>query len=183
MKKIYVKINGEFTEYEDTPQVRQGLHLDKQIAEQAGREFQIFDPEQLSDEDKLFLGLTTEADLTEKERTNKLNEIVSSFNEQLSNGYFMSTALGIEVDCRRSGIKNDLQNVQGLVSFLERRGDTETHYVGYSGTVLATVDQLKTLCTEMEDHVLRLYEQKWQLGGVVKLAETRYQIKNIVIEW
>jgi hypothetical protein len=183
MKKIYVKINDTFTEYEDTQQIRQGLHLDKQIAEQAGGDFQIFEPEQLSDEDKLFLGLTTEAEFTEKERTNKLNEIVSSFNEQLANGYFLSTALGIEVDCRRSGIKNDLQNVQGLISFLERRGGTETHYVGYSETVLATVDQLKTLCTEMEDHVLRLYEQKWQLEELVKLAETRDQIKNIVIEW
>ena len=44
MKKIYVKINSEFKEYEDTPQIRQGLHLDKQIAEQAGKEFQIFEP-------------------------------------------------------------------------------------------------------------------------------------------
>ena len=46
MKKIYVKINGEFKEYEDTPQIRQGLPLDKQIAEQARKEFQIFEPEQ-----------------------------------------------------------------------------------------------------------------------------------------
>ena len=75
--KIYVKINGEFTEFEDTPQIRQGLHLDKQIAEQAGKDFQIFEPEQLSDEDKLTLGLTTEAELTEKARATATNELSS----------------------------------------------------------------------------------------------------------
>ena len=80
MKKIYVKINGEFTEYEDTPQVRQGLHLDKQIAEQASKDFQIFEPEQLSDEDALKLKVRTQKEIDEREKQKRISEIKSELN-------------------------------------------------------------------------------------------------------
>lgn len=77
MKKIYVKINDEFKEYEDIPQVRQGLHLDKQIAEQAGGDFQIFEPEQLSDDDALKLGVRTQKEIDEREKQKRISEIMS----------------------------------------------------------------------------------------------------------
>jgi DNA repair exonuclease SbcCD nuclease subunit len=77
MKKIYVKINDTFTEYEDTPQIRQGLHLDKQIAEQAGKDFKIFEPEQLSDEDALKLGVRTQKEIDDKKKENRKAEIKS----------------------------------------------------------------------------------------------------------
>jgi len=79
--KIYVKINGEFKEYEDTPQVRQGLHLDKQIAEQAGKDFEIFEPEQLSDEDALKLGVRTQKEIDEREKQKRISEIISELNQ------------------------------------------------------------------------------------------------------
>ena len=81
MKKIYVKINGEFTEYYDNPQVRQGLHFDKQIAEQAGKEFKIFEPEQLSDEDALSLGVRTQSEIDEREKQKRISEIKSELNQ------------------------------------------------------------------------------------------------------
>ena len=81
MKKIYVKINSEFKEYEDTPQIRQGLHLDKQIAEQAGKEFQIFEPEQLSDEDALKLGVRTRKEIDARKKEIRKSEIISELNE------------------------------------------------------------------------------------------------------
>ena len=81
MNKIYVKINGEFIEYEDTPQIRQGLHLDKQIAEQAGKDFQIFEPEQLSDDDALKLGVRTQSEIDEREKQKRISEIKSELNE------------------------------------------------------------------------------------------------------
>ena len=77
MKKIYVKLNGEFQEYEDTPQIRQGLHIDKQIAEQAGKEFLIFEPEQLSDEDALKLKVRTQKEIDEREKQKRISEIKS----------------------------------------------------------------------------------------------------------
>ena len=79
--KIYVKINNEFKEFEDTPQVRQGLHLDKQIAEQAGKDFQIFEPEQLSDEDALKLGVRTQSEIDEREKQKRISEIKSELNK------------------------------------------------------------------------------------------------------
>ena len=79
--KIYVKINNEFKEYENTPQIRQGLHLDKQIAEQAGKEFQIFEPEQLSDDDALKLGVRTQSEIDEREKQKRISEIKSELNE------------------------------------------------------------------------------------------------------
>ena len=79
--KLYVKINGEFKEYEDTPQVRQGLHLDKQIAEQAGKDFKIFEPEQLSDEDALKLGVRTQKEIDEREKQKRISEIISELNQ------------------------------------------------------------------------------------------------------
>ena len=81
MKKIYVKINGEFKEFEDTPQVRQGLHLDKQITEQAGKDFKIFEPEQLSDEDALELGVRTQKEIDNKKKEIRISEIKSELNE------------------------------------------------------------------------------------------------------
>ena len=81
MKKIYVKINGEFAEFEDTPQVRQGLHLDKQITEQAGKDFKIFEPEQLSDEDALSLGVRTQSEIDEREKQKRISEIKSELNQ------------------------------------------------------------------------------------------------------
>mgnify|MGYP000906782445 CR=1 FL=1 len=81
MKKIYVKINGEFQEYEDTPQIRQGLHLDKQIAEQSGKDFKIFEPEQLSDEDALKLGVRTQKEIDEREKQKRISEIISELNQ------------------------------------------------------------------------------------------------------
>ena len=79
--KIYVKINNEFKEYEDTPQIRQGLHLDKQIAEQAGKEFQIFEPEQLTDEDALKLGVRTKAEIDEREKQKRISEIKAELHD------------------------------------------------------------------------------------------------------
>jgi DNA repair exonuclease SbcCD nuclease subunit len=81
MKKIYVKINGTLKEYEDTPQVRQGLHLDKQIAEQAGKDFKIFDPEQLSDEDALKLGVRTQKEIDARKKEIRKSEIISELNQ------------------------------------------------------------------------------------------------------
>ena len=81
MKKIYVKINSEFKEYEDTPQIRQGLHLDKQIAEQAGKDFKIFEPEQLSDEDALKLKVRTQKEIDEREKQKRISGIISELNQ------------------------------------------------------------------------------------------------------
>ena len=147
MKKIYVKINGEFAEFEDTPQIRQGLHLDKQIAEQAGGDFHIFEPEQLSDEDALKLGVRTEAEIFEKKRREKYSEIQGAFSNEFINGSFFSETLQIEVDCRRAGEKNDIQNVETLIKDYEFLTEQEKYFVGKTEITSfpLTLEQLELL--------------------------------------
>ena len=173
MKKIYVKLNGQFQEYEGTQQIRQGLHLDKQIAEQRGDKWEQFNQDNLSDEDKLVFGLITEEEIFNKKKLEKTNEIQSAFNNEFDNGKLFSQTLGIDVDCRRSGKNNDKQNVEGLINSMERNSIPSITYVGYNTTRPDTTkEMLIALVGEMEDHVLSLYQKKWQLEESIKQATT-----------
>lgn len=107
--------------------------------------------------------------------------ITSAFDKEIETGHFMSTALGIEVDCRRSDRKNDKQNVEGLISNMSRNSKSTVNYIGYSEVKTGvTKEQLETLVAEMEDHVLALYEKKWQKQTEIQSATTVEQVKAIV---
>jgi hypothetical protein len=107
--------------------------------------------------------------------------ITSAFDKEIETGHFMSTALGIEVDCRRSDRKNDKQNVKGLISNMSRNSKSTVNYVGYSEVKTGvTKEQLETLVAEMEDHVLALYEKKWTKQSEIQLATTIEQVKAIM---
>ena len=81
MKKIYVKLNGTFQEYEDTQQIRQGLHIDKQIAEQRGDTWEQYDQDNLPDEDALTLGVITQREIDDKKKENRKAEIKSLLHD------------------------------------------------------------------------------------------------------
>lgn len=81
MKKIYVKLNGTFQEYEDTQQIRQGLHIDKQIAEQRGDTWEQYDQDNLPDEDALKLGVITQKEIDDKKKENRKAEIKSLLHD------------------------------------------------------------------------------------------------------
>jgi len=107
-------------------------------------------------------------------------EIINAFNNEISNGKFMSTTIEIEIDCRRSNLKNDLQNVQGLISYMTRNSLTVTDYKGFSETkVGVTIAQLNSICNEMEDHVFDLYNKKWALEAQIQSAITVEQLNQI----
>ena len=80
MSKIYVKIDNEFVEHENTIDIKKALHLDKMIKKQKGIDMQVFEENQLSDEDKLSLGLITEAEVKEKEKQKRISEIKSELH-------------------------------------------------------------------------------------------------------
>jgi hypothetical protein len=106
--------------------------------------------------------------------------ITGAFDKEIETGHFMSMALGIEVDCRRSDKKNDKQNVEGLISNMSRNSKSTVNYVGYSEVKTGvTKEQLETLVAEMEDHVLALYEKKWVLQTQIENASTIDEVKNI----
>ena len=168
-------------ETEDEQQMQQALDIDKQLAAQKGEDFgEIYNADSLPDEDKVRLGLMTQNELFIKIKSAKINEIISTFENELQTGHFLSTSLGIEVDCRRSSSKNDKQNVEGLISNMTRKNKTKINYVGYTEICPnVTQAQLTELVAEMEDYVLGLYEKKWVLQTQIENASTIDEVKNI----
>lgn len=182
---IYLKKpDGTIKQYEaeDEQQMRQALNIDKQLAAQKGEDFgEVYDADSLPDADKVKLGLMTENEMFIKIKSAKVNEITSSFENELQNGHFMSMALDIEVDCRRSSSKNDKQNVEGLISNMTRKNKTKINYVGYTEICPnVTQAQLTELVAEMEDYVLGLYEKKWVLQTQIENAATIDDLNNII---
>jgi len=111
----------------------------------------------------------------------KQRDISLSFENNFSNGYFLSSALGIEVDCRRAGMKNDLQNVQGLISYMSRNSIAKINYVGYTEIKAnVTPAMLTALLAEMEDYALQMYEKKWGLLQRVDGCITKEELEGIV---
>jgi hypothetical protein len=78
MKKIYIKLNGQFQEYEDTVEMRQALHIDKQIAEQRGDTWEQFNSDDLPDKDKISLGIITEQELLKTKKEEAINNLSRS---------------------------------------------------------------------------------------------------------
>lgn len=99
----------------------------------------------------------------------KENEIKASFTENFINGRLFSETLGIEVDCRRNGKDNDIQNVQNLIEDMTENGETSVDYVGYTEIKKGvTIDQLKNLLKEMRKHGRDTYTKKFILQEQIK---------------
>lgn len=127
----------------------------------------------LSDKELVEKGLLTLEDVLPKHKENKLREISQAFENEFIAGKFFSKALNIEVDYRRSGTKNDLQNVEKLISYMERNSITETVYAGYGDSATeASLSKIKALQLEMEDYGIYIYNKKWALFKQVSLAKT-----------
>ena len=122
----------------------------------------------------------------------KLQQVSRTFEDTIANGHFFSQSLQIEVDCRRSDVKNDLQNVENLITFLTStntqtidvyRGYTnpETNETQYAYNV--TLEQLQQLKLEMIQYGLQLYNRKWQLEDLINNASTLSDLDNISIDF
>jgi hypothetical protein len=113
-------------------------------------------------------------------KENKKKEILVSFENEFRAGHFMSTSLGIEVDFRRSDIKNDLQNVDSLIAVMELQGLTSTDYKGYTETKPGvTIPELRQLITEMQVHGVLLYQKRWTLEAQIDAATTEAEVNSI----
>jgi len=109
----------------------------------------------------------------------KLQEIIEKFNITLTNGHFFSQTLQIEIDCRRSDTKNDLQNVQNIIKYLQLTQQNQLDfYRGYTNPetqetqikVNVTLEQLQQVELEMIAFGLQIYNTKWQLEQLVENA-------------
>ena len=111
----------------------------------------------------------------------KLREINAAFDDSFLNGSFLSATLGIEVDCRRSGTKNDEQNVRGIISRMTRAGVNQIVYKGKTEEVPATLEQIQQLQYEMEDYASFVYAKKWAADGKVGAATTVDELNAIIM--
>lgn len=145
--------------------------------------------ELLSDMQKDYLSISLDKIIEVDEETHrlfifkeqKLKEVSTKFNETLANGHFFSQSLQIDVDCRRSDTKNDLQNVQNLIKKMQVDGIQQIYYVGYTETAPVTFQQLLQLEIEMIDFGLQLYNKKWELESQISNAQSIAELENIEI--
>ena len=117
----------------------------------------------------------------EAAKEKKQAEIKEAFHNNIETGSFLSDVLGIWVDCRRSGVNNDLQNAQGLLSYMQRNDVEAVEYVGQTEKKVARQNNIAELIGEMEAYAVALYTKKWELEEQLKAAETAEQIE--VIKW
>ncbi len=127
-----------------------------------------------------------------KSKQEKLKQISQLFEDTIANGHFFSQSLQIEVDCRRSSTKNDLENVKNLIeAFIETNSETLDIYRGYTvpdtgETYYAhnvTLNQLKQLKLEMIQYGENLYRRKWSLEDLINNAQTLEELNNIDINF
>ena len=115
----------------------------------------------------------------DKLKKTKSEELSKAFSETLMTGKIQSSALGIIVDARRFGDKNDLQNVEALLSHMLRWNEIEINFHGSTDSVIATIPMLETLRSELQDYGLSLYQYKHALNDKLKLAQTKNEIDLI----
>jgi len=136
--------------------------------------------------------LKTETELVNEQKQIKLQQVSKTFEDTIANGYFFSQSLQIDIDCRRSDIKNDLQNVDNLITFLTStntqtidvyRGYTnpETNETQYAYNV--TLEQLQQVKLEMIQYGLQLYNKKWQLEDAITNAQTLEELNSITVDF
>jgi hypothetical protein len=105
----------------------------------------------------------------------KAEEIKSAFESAAMYGRFTSV-LGFDVDARRGGVKNDLQNIEVLIDI----GATEFRDANNIVRNVTTSD-LATIKTEMQQYGMSLYAHKWDLEAELENAETEEDLN--AIQW
>ena len=119
----------------------------------------------------------------EMAKTSQIALIESGFAQEFDAGHFMSATIGIEVDCRRGGNRNDEQNIQGLIDDYVNLSPMEKHYVGFTETTTfeLTLEQLTNLKLELIRYAKSNYVKKWTLEAEIQAATTIEQVK--VVTW
>ena len=108
------------------------------------------------------------------------NYVDDCFEKEITDGHFFSEALAIDVDYRRGGKNNDLQNVEGLIEYMEDFSITSTVYSGYeSQKAPATLEQIQALRKEMIFHGIFLYNKKGSVKDQIDSASSIEAVNNI----
>lgn len=119
-----------------------------------------------------------ETNLLNKARENKKAQLKQAFESSLENGKFMSQVIGIEVDCRRGGTKNDIQNMEIIH---KHALDSDTiNFIGVTSQKPITKTQLGQLISEAEIYAYGIYQKKFAKDSALQKAATIQDIEAIV---
>ena len=109
----------------------------------------------------------------------KLGEISSIFENEMMNGV-VDTGLGWNIDARRSGTKNDLQNMETLEIVMIANSQTETTIKDADGNLqLTTITELNTIIQTMRFAALTRYTKKFDLEAQILASTTIEDVENI----
>lgn len=134
----------------------------------------------------------------------KLKEILLSFTQWLKNGHYSFTLESgqiVTVDGRRFGKDNDLQNVEGILTLIEKINSGEitihpntivvtngvvqgVYYKCYDNSVyFFTVNDMKNLYNYLLFKGIKIYELKHYYESLVSSATTKEELDAIIINW
>lgn len=112
-------------------------------------------------------------------RENKLNELVSSFNERVSGS--VTTTDGYEMQFDTS----DSLKMQGAVSLMEATGATEGYLTQANDETVYHVplETMKSVLVEMLAAYAQCHARKQELRALINSAETAEELDEIIISW
>lgn len=120
-------------------------------------------------------------------KTSALSRIKSALGEAMASGV-CTLSLGWQIDARRSGVNDDVANMQGLLTLAQSQGLSDTAAVPGGGIKGHDNSMHPVTVAELRDHVipemiaygLSLYQKKWDLGTQIAAAATLSDLDAVV---
>ena len=115
----------------------------------------------------------------EQYRNLKVISIQKAYDNEMAIGHFKSKILGIDIDCRKSAIKNDLSIVENLIKQMTVDSTKSIIFNGVKESATATKENLETLEVEMIRYTNELYNKKRSKFSEVEKALTIQDIEAV----
>lgn len=110
-------------------------------------------------------------------KQNKMNKIKKKFESLTENGVFESS-LGFNIDNRRSGNKNDKDNIESLITL----GMEPIQFKDADGMFHElSLSDLSVIQLEMIQNGLQRYQWKWYVQNQVSEATTIDDVESIIV--
>ncbi len=121
--------------------------------------------------------VSTEIPLAQAQ-TQKLKDIMLAFQSAFISGIITSvTVPGFQIYARRSGINNDLQDIQILIAMMQAGTiPAPFTWVGVNATQSLTLAQLQGIESELQAYGLSQYQRRFSAQAAVESATTTDQV-------
>lgn len=114
-------------------------------------------------------------------KARKLNELNSGLSAARSDSKAsIDSSVGFAINADDTANTN----IAGLVTYLEATGTESTSFMGFDNTLHdVTLQDLKTMQTELAVWGQALYAYKWQIRSQIDAAQTKEEVDAIVIDY